>query len=115
MSSRSSLIAKIGGLETEENVDVLKEIVSEVDELFDSLELFENEIDDLKDELKDKKSEINELESEVEELQDKDVLEFDNQTHNNLRTQSVLEDLLKNIDYIPIAELEEFVAKHRKL
>jgi len=108
MSNRSSLIAKIGGLETEENVDIVSDIISDVDALFD-------EIDDLEDELKYKKTEVDELECEVEELKGKDVLEFENQTHNNLRTKSVLEDLLRNIDYIPINELEDFVAKYRNV
>jgi len=122
MSNRSSLIAKIGGLETEENVDVVSDIVSDVDALFDDLEAREDGIDDLKTEVNDlekkldnKKEEIEVLEETVEELENKSPVEFDKKMHNNIRTQSVLEDLLINIDYIPINELEDFVAKHRKL
>lgn len=115
MSKRSLLIGKIEGLKTENNTESVVKIISEVEDLFDDLEMFEDEIDDLKDEIKDKKSEISDLEDEISELEDKNPIEFDKQMHNNLRTQSVLEDLLNNIDYIPIAELEEFVTKHRKL
>lgn len=109
--SRESIIER---LESIEGVDV-SDIIQDVENVFNDMEDLRHDLRRAKDDLDDKKEEISVLEDTVAELESKSPVDFEKQMHNNLRTQSVLEDLLKNIDYIPIAELEEFVAKHRKL
>lgn len=109
--SRESIIEK---LESIEGVDV-SDIIQDVENVFNDMEDLRHDLRRANDNLDDKKKEIEVLEETVEEVENKSPIDFEKQMHNNLRTQSVLEDLLANIDYIPIDQLEEFVAKHRKL
>jgi len=119
--TKSETIKKLEDLEKEHGIDV-SDIISEVEELFDDNEELEDDVkelkqkvEDLKDEVEDLKDEVEGLEESLLEAESKTPFEFENQTHNNLRTQSALEDLFKNIDYIPIDKLEEFINQHKQL
>jgi len=100
MSKRNDLLEKIKFIQKEFDYDC-QDIIDEIDELFDEVE--------------EKEEEIESLEEQVSELEEKNPIEFDNNTHNNIRTQSVLENLLRNIDYIPVDELEKFTDRYNKV
>jgi len=112
--AKSKTIKKLEEIEKEHRIDV-SDIISEVEELFDDNEELEDYVKDLKQKVEDLKDEVEELEKAVFESESKDNFEFDNKIHNNLRTQSALEDLFKNIDYIPIDKLEAFINRYKKL
>jgi len=112
--AKSETIKKLEEIENEHGIDV-SDIISEVEELFDDNEELEDDIKKLKDEIEDLEEKVEELEGVVLESESKDNFEFDNKIHNNLRTQSALEDLFKNIDYIPIDKLEKFINQHKQL
>jgi len=126
--AKSKTIKKLEEIEKEHGIDV-SDIISEVEELFDDNEELEDDVKRLKDEVEELEDENEELEDKVDKLKDeveelekavfesesKDSFEFENKVHNNLRTQSALEDLFKNMDYIPIDKLEAFINRHKKL
>jgi len=95
--SRESIIEK---LESIDGVDV-SDIIQDVQNAFDDMEDLRHDLRRAKDDLDDKEEEIEVLEETVEELESKSPVE--------------LEDLLRNIDYVPINELEDFVAKYRNV
>jgi len=95
------------------------EIYTEAEEIFGDLN---EEIKGLKNDVKEKDSEIDDLKEEIEgfeerikEFDSEPIFQFDNQMHNNIRTIGALEDLFKNLDYVPVDEIETLVKKYAVL
>ena len=93
--------------------------MSEIEKLEDEIKDFkvtikylEDKIEDLKDDKYNLENEIDDLEEEIEELKKGFHLEG---LHANNRTQTAIEELFNNLDYIPIAEIENFINTHKKI
>jgi predicted RNase H-like nuclease (RuvC/YqgF family) len=96
--------------------DEIISLYTEAEELFEE---YDDNISDLKSEIKDKDDEIDTLEDGLIE-KDKEISELSGGfhlegLHTNIRTQSAIEELFDNLDYIPIDEIENFVNTHKKL
>lgn len=85
--------------------DEIKGLKSEIKQLSGIISRQTDEIEELTDE-------ISGLEERIDELQKDFSLEG---IHANLRTQTAIEELFDNLDYIPITELETFVNTHKKI
>ncbi len=78
----------------------------------------EDTIENFKSDLKDKEQEIESLNSDLEEsqieLNRKSTHGFEvSGIHDNIVTVGVLESLFRNIEYIPIQKLEEFINQYK--
>lgn len=107
MNTNHYLLKLIQEASDEYDVD-LTEIETEAESVIDELE-------DAQDEIKDLKKEVDELLQEIEELESRPVAEFENVAFNNIVTQSAIETILRNIEYIPASELEEFANKYNRI
>lgn len=117
--SKEKFIKSLEGISeefvSEEKANDLLDMANEV------FEEFEDEIERLESDLKEKDSKIDDLKGEiealVEELEESEsissfVIEGN---HKNIRITSCLESIFKNLDYIPIDELETIVKKYAVL
>lgn len=100
MTDRKSFLQQIKEVEKEFGTE-LSHLTDSADELFDKLEKV--------------KGELEEAEERVLGLENAPVAEFENNSFNNIVTQSAIETILRNIEYIPTAELEEFANKHNRI
>jgi predicted RNase H-like nuclease (RuvC/YqgF family) len=85
--------------------DKIKELELQIEELKRRNKILDDENDDYQEE-------INDLEDKIYALQTGFHLEG---VHANNRTQMAMEELFDNLDYIPIAELENFINTHKQL
>jgi len=72
----------------------------------------EKEVIDLERQLKLEKAISESLRDELDNPEPDFILEG---VHANNRTQTAIEELFDNLDYIPIAEIENFINTHKKI
>ena len=89
----------------------IKELEAEIRDLESENKRLESKIDDKDNEIDELQDDIFENEKEIDQLKQGFHLEL---IHANVRTQSVIEELFDNLDYIPIAELEKFINNYKK-
>lgn len=107
MSNKHYLLQLIEEAEKEFDIE-LTEIETEAENLIDEWEHLKSKNEDLKEN-------VESLEEQVSELEDANPIEFDNNTHNNIVTQTALETILRNMNYIPVQELVDFANKYDRV
>lgn len=95
-------------------------MIEKAEEIFDE---YEADIKEFEDDLKLANEQKDDLKDELEELQDR-VLELETEVpnafhlegfHNNIVTQSTIQQLFDNLDRIPIQDLQNFLNNYPQL